>query len=187
MSNLITSRPKGRFLKRIRPVQKKTLRRNKKTPRRFTSNAEAFSSKHRNVSFWYRKVNFNKSARGRPKRMLQMWQYLYATASSYSPASTIIITTIKEEEDYRWWCFFFSFSFSFSFSFYFKKILQHPPNTITIDFQHLSFKNSFHKNILIIFYLLSKYAISTQQVHAKGHTSTAQQLRSSGWQRRANI
>lgn len=30
-----------------------------------------------------------------------MWQYLYATASSYSPASTIIITTIKEEEDYR--------------------------------------------------------------------------------------
>ena len=76
--------------------------------------------------------------------------------------------------------FFFSFSFSFSFSFYFKKILQHPPNTIAIDFQHLSFKNSFHKNILIIFYLLSKYATSTRQVHAKGHTSTAQQLRSSG-------
>ena len=76
--------------------------------------------------------------------------------------------------------FFFSFSFSFSFSFYFKKILQHPPNTIAIDFQYLSFKNSFYKNILIIFYLLSKYAISTRQVHAKGHTSTAQQLRSSG-------
>ena len=74
----------------------------------------------------------------------------------------------------------FFFSFSFSFSFYFKKILQHPSNTIAIDFQHLSFKNSFHKNILIIFYLISKYATSTRQVHAKGHTSTAQQLRSSG-------
>ena len=74
----------------------------------------------------------------------------------------------------------FFFSFSFSFSFYFKKILQHPSNTITTDFQYLRFKNSFHKNILIIFYLLSKYAISTRQVHAKSHTSTAQQLRSSG-------
>ena len=83
-------------------------------------------------------------------------------------------------DDVFFFFFFFSFSFSFSFSFYFKKILQHPPNTITIDFQHLSFKISFHKNILIIFYLLSKYATSMRQVHANGHTSTAQQLRSSG-------
>ena len=48
--------------------------------------------------------------------------------------------------------FFFSFSFSFSFSFYFKKILQHPPNTITIGFQYLSFKKFIsqkHPNYLL--------------------------------------